>query len=259
LKALRPGAVHWGAPLLQGRAAQMNVQALRSTQRWLLFLHADTGLPAGFAAAAAQAKPGALNYFGLGFSDGPDQAAWNARAAEWRSRYFGLPFGDQGFLIRRDTFLALGGFDESLPYGEDLDLAVRAWWMGLSLHALPARVLSSGRKYARHGWGRTTLRHVVGTVRLAVQAHWKAWRLRPWAGPVAVAAFVKTPGLSPLKTRLAAGIGKSKAMRVYKASLALIEASLIEAQRSHRFAPFWNVAEAAGIRANYWRAPGKGL
>jgi uncharacterized protein len=254
LRALRPGELHWGAPPLLGRAAQMNAQALRSRKAWLLFLHADTGLPAGFAAVAAQARPGALNYFGLRFDGGPARAAWNARAAQWRSRVFGLPFGDQGFLIRRDDFLALGGFDESLPYGEDLDLAVRAWWQGLPRQALPARLHSSARKYARHGWGRTTLRHVADTLRLAVQAHWRAWRSRPWAGAVAVAAFVKTPGLLPLKTRLAAGIGKARATAVYKASLALIEALLGEAQRSRLFAPYWNVAEAAGVKAEPWRA-----
>jgi len=254
LRALRPAELHWGAPPLLGRAAQMNAQALRSRKAWLLFLHADTGLPASFAAVAAQARPGALNYFGLRFSGGPAQATFNARGAEWRSRIFGLPFGDQGFLIRRDDFLALGGFDEALPYAEDLDLAVRAWWRGLPLHALPARMQSSARKYGRHGWGHTTLRHVADTVRLTVAAHWKAWRSRPWSGPAAVAAFVKTPGLSPLKTRLAAGIGKAKAATVYTASLGLVQALLTEAQGSGLFAPFWNVGEAAAIGARPWRA-----
>ena len=46
--------------------------------------------------------------------------AWGAN---WRSRLFRLPYGDQAIFVRRDLFLALGGFAHRHP--EDLDLVLR--------------------------------------------------------------------------------------------------------------------------------------
>ena len=46
--------------------------------------------------------------------------AWGAN---WRCRLFRLPYGDQAIFVRRDLFLALGGFAHGHP--EDLDLVLR--------------------------------------------------------------------------------------------------------------------------------------
>lgn len=61
----------------------------------------------------------------------------------------------------------------------------------------------------------------------------------------AVAVFVKTPGLSPLKTRLAKTIGEEAAHRFYKLSCAAIRESLFAAQASSsgKIIPYWAVAE----------------
>lgn len=57
----------------------------------------------------------------------------------------------------------------------------------------------------------------------------------------AIAVFVKTPGLSPLKTRLAAGIGDAAALQFYRNSL-LALTELLGAQS--QLSPYWAVAEA---------------
>ncbi len=59
---------------------------------------------------------------------------------------------------------------------------------------------------------------------------------------LAVAAFVKTLGYSPLKTRLAAGVGRSRADRFYELAVAAIETTLLSIQ-AQGVAVYWAVAE----------------
>src|SRR5262245_6574835 len=64
-----------------------------------------------------------------------------------------------------------------------------------------------------------------------------------------IAAFVKTPGRSAIKTRLAAGIGPERAAEFYdlavRATLALLE----EARRARLAEPCWAVAESDAAAA----------
>jgi uncharacterized protein len=71
------------------------------------------------------------------------------------------------------------------------------------------------------------------------------------ASPPALAVFVKTPGLSPIKTRLAAAIGAEAALAVYQASLACVQAAVTEAAEANLVVPYWAVAEASGV--DHWR------
>lgn len=66
----------------------------------------------------------------------------------------------------------------------------------------------------------------------------------------ALAIFVKTPSLSPLKTRLAAGIGKEKAEEFYIHSLKAIEKTV---KQTHAKV-FWAVGEQEGLNNPLWRA-----
>lgn len=75
-------------------------------------------------------------------------------------------------------------------------------------------------------------------------------RRKPSAGALAV--FVKTPELSPVKTRLAADIGQKKALRVYEALLARSAAMMREVRRAG-VAVCWAVGEAEGVRHARWK------
>lgn len=147
-----------------GRACQQNAGAAATSAPWLWFLHADSRL-------APQTLPrlyrfierdeGALGYFDLRFQDdGPRWMQLNALGARLRSDWLGLPFGDQGLVLPRQVFEALGGFDESLPSGEDHALIWRAKRAGVRVRPVGAPLLTSARKYAQHGWWHTTSRHV---------------------------------------------------------------------------------------------------
>ncbi|MEO6800778.1 MAG: TIGR04283 family arsenosugar biosynthesis glycosyltransferase [Rhodanobacter sp.] len=159
-----------------GRAQQQNLGARIASGDWLWFVHADARLRADTLQALQDftaSGDAALGWFTLAFRrDGPRCTVLNAAGANWRAHWLGLPFGDQGLVLPRASFEALHGFDENAAYGEDHLLVWAARRSGLPLRHIPAVLETSARKYARHGWLRTTLLHW----RLTVAQAWPAWR-----------------------------------------------------------------------------------
>lgn len=147
-----------------GRAIQLNAGARASDAAWLWFLHADSQVTSETLAAMqefARMDSVAIGYFRLRFlDDGPRWMFLNTFGAAFRSRVLGLPFGDQGLLMPRSVFDAIGGFDETVAIGEDHDLIWSARSRGIPIRALAAPILTSARKYAERGWWRTTREHL---------------------------------------------------------------------------------------------------
>jgi len=154
-RVVHAGKASRGRQLADGAAAAMGA--------WLLFLHADTRLEPGWAAATGAfienpAMAERAGYFRLAFDDPASQARRIERLANWRARRFGLPYGDQGLLISRACYDALGGF-AALPLMEDVELARRLGRRRLV--ALPAAALTSAARYRRGGWWRRPLRNLT--------------------------------------------------------------------------------------------------
>ena len=147
-----------------GRARQMNLGARVARGDWLWFVHADSRLlPQTLPALHAfiDVPHDALGWFDLRFrNDGPRLCLLNAWGANLRSRWWGLPFGDQGLIMKRSRFEALGGFDELVPCGEDHYLVWKAHGQGLPVQRIGATLATSARKYAEQGWLNVTLRHI---------------------------------------------------------------------------------------------------
>lgn len=160
----------WGADVLHGpasRGGQLRRGAAIARGDWLLFIHADTVLRAGWTEAVRKhlEEPQSAGWFRLSFDQSGIAASIVASWANLRSR-FGLPYGDQGLLIHRDLYHAVGGFSDQ-PLMEDVALA-RA--LKGRLVALDAVAVTSAAKYRRQGWLRrggrnlwTLLRYVTGT------------------------------------------------------------------------------------------------
>ncbi len=149
--------VRWvSAP--RGRASQMNAGAAIAGGRWLLFLHADSELPADWVNVIARADQRAHVVAGA-FRLTLDSPDWQARIVELgvrlRVALFGLPYGDQALFIRRHTFEAMGGYRD-LPLMEDVDLVRRARARGRLLRCRSA-VRTSARRWEREGWMRRSL------------------------------------------------------------------------------------------------------
>jgi len=145
---------------LSGRAVQMNMGATLSHSEYLWFLHADSRCPTPVFTALLEAVtryPMHLLYFDLAFlDDGPWGVQLNAWGAYFRSRLLNLPFGDQGFCIKKTLFETLGGFPETVPYGEDHCLVWVARKEGISLHPIGVKLYTSARYY-QAGWLKTTV------------------------------------------------------------------------------------------------------
>ncbi|MEO7252291.1 MAG: glycosyltransferase [Arenimonas sp.] len=156
-----------------GRAHQLNAGIASADGAWLWLLHADSRLQPDTWTALRDYladAPRALGWFQLAFAgDGPWLMPLNALGANLRARWFGLPFGDQGFVLHRDDAARLGPFDPSLSSGEDHAWIWRARRIGLPLLRVSGTVATSARKYSEHGWLRTTLRHLCLTARQARQ------------------------------------------------------------------------------------------
>ncbi len=143
---------------LPGRARQMNLGAAVARGGLLLFLHADTRLPPGWESEVRRLldQPGvAAGAFRFAL-DLPG-AAYRALEGlvNWRSRAWQLPYGDQALFMRRDRFMALGGYPEE-PIMEDVLLVKALAGQGRIAQASLA-VLTSSRRWQRLGLLRTTL------------------------------------------------------------------------------------------------------
>ena len=70
----------------------------------------------------------------------------------------------------------------------------------------------------------------------------------------AIAVFVKTPGLSPVKTRLAATIGTAAAEQFYVLCTEAIRETLETASKTLDIVPFWAVGEEEGLTHSLWQS-----
>lgn len=170
-----------------GRGRQMNHGAKAAKGRDLLFLHADARLesPRLLADAAecmnglraARGGDAICGHFPLSFFSGHSEKhrAEKLQAEGLRAFYFheaktclNRPLcinGDQGFLLSARFFFDLGGFDESLPFLEDLRFAAKVFEAGEWV-LLPGRLLTSSRRFETEGFLK---RHFMNVLICAVE------------------------------------------------------------------------------------------
>lgn len=149
-----------GAVLVTGpasRGGQLRRGADAAQGEWLLFLHADSVLPPGWAdVVIAQIVEGSPAVFRLQFDADGIVPALVAGWANLRTRVFSLPYGDQGLLISRQDYQATGGFPD-MPLMEDVAMA-RALKGRITL--LPMALTTSAARYEREGWLRRGARNL---------------------------------------------------------------------------------------------------
>lgn len=151
------------------RARQLNLGADAASHETLVFLHADSRLPAGAAAEVEDALMNGADFggFRIAFAEPSRRLRLAAAMINLRTSVTRCPWGDQAQFIRRETFLKAGGFLE-MPLMEDYELAMRMKRHGRSV-LLPMTVTTSGRRFLRkgllrtaaHNW-RTIIRYRLG-------------------------------------------------------------------------------------------------
>ena len=145
----------------QGRGLQLRAGAEAARGDWLLFLHADTRLgPEWRAVAASHASiaPDMAGFFGFRLGDSAWQARLIERAVALRVRLLALPYGDQGLLVPRRLYEAVGGYPP-LPLMEDVDLVRRIGRR--RLRRLAAEGVTSAERWRRDGWLRRSGRNAA--------------------------------------------------------------------------------------------------
>jgi rSAM/selenodomain-associated transferase 2 len=148
----------------RGRGAQMNEGARRARGEILLFLHADSRLPAGFASLVRLAlddEDTAAGAFSFSLDEGTLFLRFIAMTTNFRSRRLGIVFGDQGLFVRREIFHEAGGFPEQ-PLMEDCECVRRLRRRGRFV-ILPEAMVTSARRWRDVGPVRNSLLNVLIT------------------------------------------------------------------------------------------------
>ncbi len=154
-----------------GRARQMNTGAACAKAPALLFLHADTELPAEALRALrdllAQAED--LPTWGRFDVEVAGRSKWLPVIGfmiNLRSRFTGISTGDQGLFVTKMLFQAVGGFPDQ-PLMEDVEISKRLRRVKPPCN-LTLKVRTSGRRWDANGaWS---------TIVLMWKLRWLYWR-----------------------------------------------------------------------------------
>jgi rSAM/selenodomain-associated transferase 2 len=138
----------------RGRGGQLIAGAEVARGEWMLFLHADTRLGLGWMSDAASHAGDPANVetaavFRFALDDGAARARRIERLVGWRCRLLALPYGDQGLLIGRAFYEALGGF-KPIELMEDVDIIRRIGRGRLRVLHVPA--ITSAARYKTGGY-----------------------------------------------------------------------------------------------------------
>jgi len=147
----------------QGRAVQMNTGAQIARGTILLFVHADTSLPAeGLTVIARTLYTRRIvgGAFQLGIAS---QNIWLKiveHVANIRSRLSRIPYGDQSIFIQKNYFDQIGGYPD-IPLMEDVELMRRIKRRGGQITLLKLKNSTSPRRWHAQGMLYCTLRNWV--------------------------------------------------------------------------------------------------
>jgi rSAM/selenodomain-associated transferase 2 len=149
-----------------GRGYQLAAGAHRARFPWLLFLHADTVLEAGWErdavafmdAVDAGKRPPAAATFRFGLDDTGLRPRLVERGVALRCALLRLPYGDQGVLIPKRLYAEVGGYNPH-PLMEDVDFMRRLGRRQVAM--LGARAVTSAARYRRDGYVLRSLRNLM--------------------------------------------------------------------------------------------------
>jgi rSAM/selenodomain-associated transferase 2/rSAM/selenodomain-associated transferase 1 len=184
IRAQAAGAMVIPAP--KGRALQQNRGARKADGKVLLFLHADSRLPANYCMHLFETLMDSRVVAGA-FQFKTDLSKRSMRliekAVHIRSTWFQMPYGDQGIFLHKDLFDRIGGFTPA-PIAEDLFLVRRLARMG-RIGLAPVPVVTSARRWRAIGVWRATLINylIAGGCLLRVPAGYLAPLYALWTKP----------------------------------------------------------------------------
>ena len=140
----------------RGRAKQMNLGAKFASGKWLVFLHADTHLPANFESIISKTLFNSSflwGWFDVSFDTDGLSYSVIAKLMNVRARLTSVSTGDQTLVVNRKFFRELKGFAD-IPIMEDIELTSRLRRYAKPL-VMSGFVTTSARRWQEEGVLRT--------------------------------------------------------------------------------------------------------
>ena len=133
-----------------GRGTQLATAAKICKTNWIMVVHADTVLSPNWTLAVRNHIASSQNaaHFRLAFDVQNRAAKCTAGWANFRSRIFKLPYGDQGLLVSMSLYNSVGGY-ANVPLMEDVSLVRK---LRGRLTELPITATTSAAKYETEGY-----------------------------------------------------------------------------------------------------------
>ena len=132
------------------RGLQLDIGAKKSNGEWLIFLHADTRLNHDWVVKIKSVLKGSKNHiYFFKFKINHKKVIYRVLEilVNFRSKYLKQPYGDQGLIMHRSTYLKNNGF-RKIPLMEDIDF-LRRLNNKKNLKQLNFPILISSRKWER--------------------------------------------------------------------------------------------------------------
>ena len=132
----------------RNRGLQLDLGAKNSKGEWLIFLHADTRLTHDWFTKIKSVLNGDINfiyYFKFKINDKKIIFRVLETLVNLRSKFFKQPYGDQGLIIHKSTYLNNNGF-RKIPLMEDIDF-LRRLKNKKDLKELNLTIFTSSRKW----------------------------------------------------------------------------------------------------------------
>ena len=134
----------------RNRGLQLDIGAKKSNGDWLIFLHADTRLNHDWVVKIKSVLKGSKNHiYFFKFKINHKKVIYRVLEilVNFRSKYLKQPYGDQGLIMHRSTYLKNNGF-RKIPLMEDIDF-LRRFNNKKNLKQLNFPILISSRKWER--------------------------------------------------------------------------------------------------------------
>jgi glycosyltransferase A (GT-A) superfamily protein (DUF2064 family) len=174
------------------RAKALNAGARAANNSLLWFVHLDSDLSLIDPSDFEKIDQEKVNTFLLKFND--EKFKLNSKGANFRTKYLGLPFGDQSFIIHKHLFNFIGEYTVGLYEGEDHEFVWKAKKIGIKINIIENFIISSNEKYISKPISQTliTLSKTVSQI----------LKFRKQRATSVICHFIKDPKSLKSKTRL---------------------------------------------------------
>jgi len=174
------------------RAKALNKGANLSNRKNLWFLHLDSNVEHIQLSDLTGLDEFTVSTFLLKFDQ--TNCWWIAAGANFRTKTFGIPFGDQSFLMSKKLFNFAGGFDENLSLGEDHEFIWQIKSLNIKLNIINKKIITSAIKYKNNKIYQS-LKTLWNTVLQAIKFYQEK-------KTIVLGAFLKDPKSNESKSRL---------------------------------------------------------